>query len=58
MHEIEERLRLVRQQMADDDIQALFVPTTDEYLSEYVPEQNQRLRWISGFSGSAGLVAN
>ncbi|MEE2736129.1 MAG: aminopeptidase P family protein [Pseudomonadota bacterium] len=56
MHEIEERLRLVRQQMADDDIQALFVPTTDEYLSEYVPEQNQRLRWISGFSGSAGLV--
>ena len=56
MGEIEERLSLVRQQMADTDIQALFVPTTDEYLGEYVPEQNQRLRWISGFSGSAGLL--
>ncbi|MAI42153.1 MAG: X-Pro aminopeptidase [Gammaproteobacteria bacterium] len=56
MHNIEERLILVRQQMADSGIQAIFVPTTDEYLGEYVPEQNQRLRWISGFSGSAGLV--
>ena len=47
---------MVRKAMAEEDIQAFFVPTTDEYLGEYVPEHNQRLRWISGFSGSAGTA--
>ncbi len=56
MYSIDEKLALVRKAMAEEDIQAFFVPTTDEYLGEYVPEHNQRLRWISGFSGSAGMA--
>ena len=28
----------------------------DEFLGEYVPLQNERLAWVSGFTGSAGMV--
>lgn len=42
--------------MAAADIQAFIVPRADEYLGEYVPEHNERLQWISGFSGSAGMA--
>lgn len=51
--EIENRLNLVRQEMTVD---AFLVPRADEYLGEYVPPQNERLQWISGFTGSAGAV--
>ena len=56
MYSINEKLVMVRKAMAEEDIQAFVVPSTDEYLGEYVPEQNQRLRWISRFSGSAGMA--
>ena len=56
MYSIDEKLAMVRKAMAEEDIQAFVVPTTDEYLGEYVPQHNQRLRWISGFSGSAGMA--
>ncbi len=56
MTSIQERLDLVRQEMAKHDIDAYIVPRADEYLGEYVPPQNERLHWISGFSGSAGMV--
>jgi Xaa-Pro aminopeptidase len=52
----EEKLDLVREAMAAADIQAFIVPRADEYLGEYVPEHNERLQWISGFSGSAGMA--
>ena len=41
-------------------IDIYIVPHNDEYLSEYVPDNKERLRWICGFSGSAGslLVTN
>ena len=32
------------------------VPHNDEYLSEYVPKNKERLNWICGFSGSAGSL--
>ena len=51
--EIENRLKLVRQEMTVD---AFLVPRADEYLGEYVPPQNERLHWVSGFTGSAGAV--
>jgi Xaa-Pro aminopeptidase len=51
-----EKLDLVREAMAAADIQAFIIPRADEYLGEYVPEHNERLQWISGFSGSAGMA--
>jgi Xaa-Pro aminopeptidase len=56
LEEIESRLQAVRGDMQAGNLDALWVPRADEYLGEYVPEHNERLRWISGFKGSAGQV--
>lgn len=50
------RLASLRGVMAGEGFDALFVPRADEYLGEYIPPHNERLRWISGFTGSAGLA--
>ena len=31
------------------------IPKNDEFFGEYVQERNDRLKYISSFSGSAGL---
>ena len=56
MNVIAERLEAVREQMQAAGYDALVVPRADEYLGEYIPAHNERLRWLSGFTGSAGLV--
>jgi len=52
----EERLAAVRQLMTQANYDALVVPRADEYLGEYLPLHNERLHWISGFTGSAGMA--
>jgi len=42
--------------MAQRGYAALVVPRADEYLGEYIPDYNERLRWLSGFTGSAGAA--
>ncbi|MEZ5573976.1 MAG: aminopeptidase P family protein [Halioglobus sp.] len=56
MSAIEARLAAVRDLMATAQYDALVVPRADEYLGEYIPEHNERLHWVSGFTGSAGMV--
>ncbi|MBQ61776.1 MAG: X-Pro aminopeptidase [Gammaproteobacteria bacterium] len=56
MKDVEKRLHTVRAEMIAAGLDALVIPRTDEYLGEYVPEHNERLRWISGFTGSAGVA--
>ena len=53
---IQQRLERVRQEMAKSNLDAFIIPRADEYLGEYVPPQNERLQWLSGFSGSAGVA--
>ena len=53
---IHERLTQVRAEFAVNNIDAYIVPRADEFLGEYVPLQNERLAWVSGFTGSAGMV--
>ncbi|MDG1233893.1 MAG: aminopeptidase P family protein [Pseudomonadales bacterium] len=53
---IQQRLEQVRQEMAKSNLDAFIIPRADEYLGEYVPAQNERLLWLSGFSGSAGVA--
>ncbi len=52
-----ERLEAVRAEMRRLKLDALLVPRVDEHQGEYVPRQAQRLRWLTGFSGSAGVAA-
>ena len=54
--QVRARLGAVRCAMHRAGIDALIVPRADEYLGEYLPPHSERLRWISGFSGSAGIV--
>jgi Xaa-Pro aminopeptidase len=37
-------------------LDGFIVPRSDEHLGEYVPPAAERLRWLSGFSGSAGIA--
>lgn len=43
--------------MAKAKIDGFLVPRADAHQGEYVPPSAERLKWISGFSGSAGLAA-
>ncbi|NNK50071.1 MAG: aminopeptidase P family protein, partial [Xanthomonadales bacterium] len=56
MPNLTKRLTKLRHQLSALNLDALIIPRADEYLGEYIPEHNERLRWISGFTGSAGVV--
>ena len=42
--------------MRDDGLDGFIVPRSDEHLGEYVPPSAERLAWLTGFTGSAGLA--
>ena len=50
-------LPLVRAKMAEQGLDGLLVPHEDEHQNEYLPPANDRLAWVSGFTGSAGAGA-
>lgn len=49
------RLVALRRAMADHGLAGLIIPHNDEYQNEYLPLGAQRLAWLTGFTGSAGL---
>ena len=51
-----QRLASLRQLMARQKLAAYIVPRNDEFQGEEVPELAERLRWITGFSGSWGTA--
>ena len=48
------RIADMQKQMERRRIDAYIVPRTDEHQGEYIPENAERLHWLTGFSGSAG----
>ncbi|CAH1533305.1 Xaa-Pro aminopeptidase [Vibrio owensii] len=57
MHnDTQSRVNAIREWLAKHNIDALLVPHEDEYLGEYVPAHNERLHWLTGFTGSAGAA--
>jgi Xaa-Pro aminopeptidase len=50
------RLTGLRAELTRQGLDGFIVPRADEHLGEYVPECAERLRWLTGFSGSAGLA--
>ena len=50
------RVAQLRAWMADNDVDGFIVPRADEHQGEYVPPCSERLKWLTGFSGSAGVA--
>jgi Xaa-Pro aminopeptidase len=46
----------IRKEMIREDLDAYIVPFTDPHQSEYIPEHWKFREWVSGFTGSAGVV--
>ncbi len=55
-NDTQSRVAAIREWLAQNNIDALLVPHEDEYLGEYVPAHNERLHWLTGFTGSAGAA--
>ena len=47
-----ENLPKLRAELAKLGLDGFYVPHEDEYQNEYLPDANERLAWISGFTGS------
>jgi Xaa-Pro aminopeptidase len=52
----EQRLRRLREHLAAQDLDGFVVPRSDEHLGEYISARAERLQWLTGFNGSAGLA--
>jgi Xaa-Pro aminopeptidase len=50
------RVARLREWLAANDLDGFLVPRADEHQGEYVPPRAARLRWLTGFSGSAGVA--
>jgi Xaa-Pro aminopeptidase len=50
------RLNALRAKMSALKLDGYLIPRADEYMGEYVPECAERLSWLTGFTGSAGLA--
>jgi Xaa-Pro aminopeptidase len=53
---IRARVERLRQELGAEGLAGFLVPRTDEHQGEYVPPRAQRLAWLTGFTGSAGLA--
>ncbi|MCM2131357.1 aminopeptidase P family protein [Larsenimonas rhizosphaerae] len=51
-----DRLQALRQAMSDHGLDGWWQPSSDPHLSEYLPGYWQGREWLSGFTGSVGLL--
>lgn len=56
-HPISERLASLRKAMRRIGVDGYIVPRTDKFQSGMIAPQDQRLAWLTGFTGSAGCFA-
>jgi Xaa-Pro aminopeptidase len=52
-----ERLAALRAALGKAGLDGFLVPRADAHQNEYVPQSEERLAWLTGFTGSAGLCA-
>ncbi|MFY0611070.1 MAG: aminopeptidase P family protein [Hyphomicrobiaceae bacterium] len=55
--EVAGRVAGLRDKMRSERLDAFLVPRGDEHRGEYVAPASERLKWLTAFSGSAGLAA-
>ena len=51
------RLAALRAELRRRELDGFVVPRADEHQNEYVPAAAERLAWLTGFTGSAGIAA-
>ncbi|MQX39358.1 M24 family metallopeptidase [Sinorhizobium meliloti] len=51
-----ERTTALRAALATLGVDGFLVPRADEFQGEYVPRSSERLSWLTGFTGSAGVA--
>ncbi|MCZ6509262.1 MAG: aminopeptidase P family N-terminal domain-containing protein, partial [Alphaproteobacteria bacterium] len=51
-----DRLAALRAHLATADLDGFIVPHSDEHQNEFLPPRAERLAWLTGFSGSAGMA--
>jgi Xaa-Pro aminopeptidase len=50
------RLSAFREELAKRNLSGFVVPRADQQQNEYVPPSEERLAWLTGFTGSAGMA--
>src|SRR5215510_7560960 len=55
--DIPARLEALRAELKRHGLAGFLVPRADEHQGEYVPPHAERLAWLTGFTGSAGVAA-
>lgn len=56
MTSTQEKIDALRALMRKENLDGFFVPRADRFQNEYVPPSDERLAWLLGFTGSAGLA--
>jgi Xaa-Pro aminopeptidase len=51
------RVADLRAEMRDEGVDVFLVPRADRFQGEYVAPSDERLAWLTGFTGSAGFAA-
>lgn len=51
-----EKLQRLREELQKRGLHGYLVPRADEWQGEYVPARAERLSWLTGFTGSAGIA--
>lgn len=53
----DDKIKNLRDWMASHKLDAYLVPHSDRFQSEYLQSGDERLAWLTGFTGSAGMAA-
>ena len=50
------RVSALREELVRRNLSGFIIPHADEYQNEYTPDSADRLKWLTGFTGSAGTA--
>ncbi|HUX80324.1 MAG TPA: aminopeptidase P family protein [Alphaproteobacteria bacterium] len=51
-----DKMKALRSFMENEGLAALLIPRSDEFQGEYIAPYSERLKWLTGFTGSAGFA--
>ena len=51
-----EKIKKLKKILIREKLDGYLIPKNDEFFGEYIPEKNDRLNFISGFTGSYGFA--